>query len=260
MANNKLFLILFTAILATSCQKQPSSFNLEQVNNPEAQHIIAPGMSSVGIIHEDEILVYYLTESHQWMKDNISQFSIPSKNQGILAMGMGTIAVLQKDMLYFYYMDSAHQWNQDYELTMPLSEEFVRISAMKMPWQHGAIALEDHSGIIRFYYLDDNKQWKHDETANFTLPEGIEDYIMLGGMNIAIISDNKLGVYELNLDGKWEFIDDMVLSLPDETQAVLSFEPGVIMTLTDDQLWFYEIDFENRYWIMDDTMTFPLPV
>lgn len=261
MVSKKQLLILVAALLlAASCNKQPSSFNLEQTNNPEAQHIIAPGMSSVGLIREGQIFVHYLTEKHEWMPDNVSQFEIPSRNQGLLAMGMGTIAVLQKDMLYFYYMDSSHQWNQSYELTMPLPSEYRRISAMKMPWQHGAVALEDKTGTILFYYLDDNKRWQHDETANFIVPQGIDDYLMLGGMNLAIISDNKLGVYELNLDGSWEFAEDMVLTLPHETRAVLSFEPGVIMTLTDNQLLFFEVDFENRYWIMDDTMTFPLPV
>ncbi len=260
MISKKLLFILIAALLlAASCKKQPSSFNLEQINNPDAQHILAPGMSSVGIISDGHIFVYYLTERHQWKPDNVSQFDIPPKNQGILAMGMGSIAVLEKDVLYFYYMDSSHQWNQSYELTMPLPSDYRRISAMKMPWQHGAIALEDKTGTIRFYYLDDDNRWKHDETANFSVPRGIDDYIMMGGMDIAIVSDGKLGIYELSLSGQWQFADDMVLTLPDDTRAVLSFEPGVIMTLSGDQLLFFEADYENRYWILDDTMTFRLP-
>lgn len=254
------FVVATFVVIATACKKQPSSFNLEQKNHPTAQKIMAPGMSSIGLINDGQLFVYYLSESQEWVLDKVSQFDIPSKNDGLLALGMGTIAVLNNDKLYFYYMNSSHEWDNSYELTMPVPSDYKKISAMKMPWQHGAIALEDHNKTIRFYYLDDNKRWQNDETANFTLPENIENYIMMGAMEIAIISDNKLGIYQLDYAGNWQFIDNMVLALPEDTEAVLSFEPGIIATLSDNTLHFFEADMDNGLWILDETMNFPLPL
>jgi hypothetical protein len=256
--------ILFTMALAififSACRKQPSSINLEQVNSPKAQHILAPGMFSIGIINNGLVYVYYLDENYSWSLDRNSQFVIPDKNQGILGMGMGTIAVRHKDKLYFYNMDSALNWIENYELVMPLPSNYTRISSMRMPWQRGAIAIEDQQGVIRFYYLDENMVWQIDETANFTVPTGIENYIMMGGMEIAVVSDNKLGIYQLNHSGKWIFRDDMVLALPAGTEAVLSFEPGLIAVLThDNTILFFEPDYENSSWIYDETMDFQIP-
>lgn len=250
---------LAVLFLATSCQRKPSSFNLEQVNNPEAQHIITPGMSSVGIVNNNILYVYYLNENKVWVLDKVSQFEIPEKNHGILALGMGILGILNNDELFFYYMDSSHQWNQNYEMTMLLPPGYKRLSAMRMPWQHGVVAVERPEGMINFYYLDSNEQWQKDETATFILPENIDDYVMLGAMRVGIVSENKLGFYEIGHTGEWEFQNDMVLNLPENADAIISFEPGIISILKDNMLEFYEADTDNRYWILDDTMNFSLP-
>ena len=243
-----------------SCKEESVPLNLEQINSPRTQKIIAPGNNSIGFIQDDEIRFYYLTERYVWRLDKTSTFKIPFPTQGLLSFGMGTIAVLRDNTLYFYYLDSSHQWPQTHDLILPLPSGYSRVSAMRMPWQHGVAAVETKTGVVEFYYLDENKRWQTDETATFVLPSGIDDYIMLGGMDIGIISDNKIGVYRLELDGSWVFDEDMVLRLPENTIGVLSFDPGLITVLTDDNmLYFFEADFDRGLWIFDDTMNFPMP-
>ncbi len=261
--NSKFRIITISLLWVASfygCKKEESSLlNLEQVNNPRAQKIMAPGNNSIGFILDDEISFYYLTEGYVWRLDKTSTFQIPFPTQGLLSFGMGTIAVLRDNTLHFYYLDSSHQWPQTHDLILPLPSGYNRISAMRMPWQHGVAAVETR-GIVEFYYLDENKRWQKDETATFVLPSGIDDYIMLGAMDIGIISDNKLGVYRLEFDGSWVFDEDMVLRLPENTTGVLSFDPGLITVLTEDNmLYFFEADFERGFWIFDDTMNFPMP-
>jgi hypothetical protein len=260
MPKKLLFSLLAIVLLGVpSCKKAPQSINLEQIHSPSAQNIINPGMNSVGLIRDQMVYVYYLNESRVWVLDKNSQFDIPEKNQGLLATGMGTLAVLFDNNLYFYTMDASLQWSSNYELVMPLPKGFKRISAMRMPWQRGAIGIEDESGQVKFYYLDENKIWQMDETATFTIPADIDDYIMMGSMEIAIRSGNKLGIYQLDYAGNWIFQNDMVLVLPENTDAVLSYEPGTVAVLTGDLIQFFEPDFENRHWILDDTMNFQIP-
>jgi hypothetical protein len=260
MPKKLLFSLLAMAILYfPSCEKGPQSINLEQINNPAAQKIITPGMNSIGLIHDQKVYVYYLNESRVWVLDQNSQFDIPDKNDGLLASGMGSIAVLYRNKLYFYTMNASLQWNTNYELVMPIPESYKRISAMRMPWQRAAIGIEDENREVRFYYLDEQKSWQLDETATFAVPADIDDYIMMGSMEIAIRSGNKLGIYQLNYDGNWIFQEDMVLVLPENTDAVISYESGVIAVLTGEIIQFFEPDYANRYWILDDTMNFHIP-
>jgi len=257
--SKKASLLLFLIVVFAACQNKQSSFNIEQVNNKEARHIITPGMNSIGLIKDEKVYVYYLNESRIWVLDKVSQFDIPKPNDGLLSTGMGTIAVKRKDSLFFYNMDASLSWDGNYEITMPLPAKYKGLYAMKMPWQRGVIAIEQPAGIINFYYIDENKRWKTDEKARFIIPPGIEYYLMLGGMKIAIVSDRKLGVYKLDFDGQWAFQDDMVLTLPYNTEAVIPYEPGTIAVLVGNTLQFFEADFENRYWVLDDTMNFTIP-
>lgn len=257
--SKKASLLILLILVFTACQKKQSSFNIEQANNIKARQIITPGMNSIGLIRDEKVYVYYLNESRIWVLDRVSQFDIPKHNEGLLSTGMGTIAVKRKDRLFFYNMDATLSWDGNYEMTMPLPEKYKGLYAMKMPWQRGVIAIEQPAGLINFYYIDENKRWKTDEKARFVLPQGIEYYLMLGGMDIAIVSDRKLGVYKLEFDGQWAFQDDMVLTLPHNTEAVIPFEPGTIAVLADNTLQFFEADFENRYWVLDDTMNFTIP-
>jgi hypothetical protein len=247
------------AFLLTSCGNKQSFKNLDVVAYPDAQHIVAPGMNSIGIIKDELVYIYYFTESGVWDLDQDSQFIIPPKNEGLLTPGMGTFAIVRDDLLYFFNMDASMRWDGNYELTMPLPDDFIRLSAMKMPYQRGVIAIENSNNTVDFFYLDEEKMWQKDETATFALPEGIDNYLMLGSMDLAIISENKLGIYRLNLSGDWVFQDDLVLTLPEGFDAVLAYEPGVISVLKDGVLQFFEVDFENRYWLLDDLMNFKLP-
>jgi len=247
------------AVLLAGCADKQRFKSLEMIEYPSAQHILAPGMNSIGLIHDERVYIYYLSDSGIWKLDQDSQFIIPSKNKGLLTPGMGTMAILRGDMLYFYNMSASMQWDDDYELTMPVPKNSKRLSSMKMPYQRGVIAVEDQNNTIDFYYLDETRRWQKDETAAFAIPEGIDNYLMLGSMDLAIISENKLGIYRLNLSGEWVFQDDLVLTLPENFDAVMAYEPGVIAVLKDDVLQFFEVDFENRYWLLDDLMNFELP-
>ncbi len=253
------FILGAMAFLLAGCGNKQSFKNLEMANYPLAQHLVAPGMNSIGIIDDGMIYIYYFNESGIWALDQDSQFVIPARNEGLLTPGMGTFAIVRDNLLYFFNMDASMRWDGNYELTMPLPENYKRLSSMKMPYQRGVIAIENENNTIDFYYLDETKRWQKDETATFTVPEGIDNYLMLGSMDVAIISDNKLGIYRLNLSGNWVFQDDLVLTLPEGFDAVMSYEPGVITVFKDGMLQFFEVDFENRYWLFDDLMMFDLP-
>ncbi len=252
-----LYLIILLAI--SSCKTDTSSINLEQVNSEAGQKLIAPGLGSLGIIHNQKVYVYYLNESHKWILDKVSQFLIPEPNQGLLAMGMGIIGVVNDGNMKFYYLDAENQWKHDTRMTMDLPGRYQQINSMRIPWQMGFVAIEEPSGVISFYYLDENNLWTQDETARFHLPENTDDYLMLGNMKVGIIYENKLGVYELGDEGEWQFLDDMVLALPANTESVISFEAGTIAVLENNILHFYDLDPANRTWIRDNAMAFRVP-
>jgi hypothetical protein len=261
MSRLKLYtLILLLPVMFCCTRDRHSNINLEQVNTPGAQHIINPGMNSVGIIHKAKLYVWYLTESLVWSLDQTAQFDLPRNNRGLVALGMGTLGVLDKNnTLNFFTLNAELQWQSTPALNFTLPKGTTRISAMRLPYQHGALALHDNNNIIRFYYLDEHRRWQLDETATFVLPEGITQYVMMGSMEIAVIDNNKLGIYVLNAHGRWSFQDDMVLQLPEETLAVLSYEPGTLAVYDGKVLQFVEPDYNQRHWILDDTMNFELP-
>jgi hypothetical protein len=120
--------------------------------------------------------------------------------------------------------------------------------------------VEEIAGLLSFYYIDENGRWIKDETAEFLIPPNTDDYLMVGDMEIGIIKDNKLGVYQLSDQGTWVMAENMVLALPEDTQAVLSFEPGIIAVLSDDILLrFFELDTMDETWYYDESMDFVIP-
>ncbi len=252
--------ILVNLLIGVGCKKQPSVINIEQAHNPVSQKIMAPGLGTIGIIQEKQIFVYYLNESHRWILDKVSQFEIPENTQGVLALGMGFVGVVQDRVMYFYYLDAEHQWTRDDDVMFVLPRNYERISTMRMPWDVGQIVVEEINGLLSFYYIDESGRWIKDETAEFVIPPNSDDYIMLGDMEIGIVKDNKLGVFQLSDDGNWVMAENMILVLPENTQAVLSFEPGIVAVLSNDILIrFYELDTMEERWYSDESMDFVIP-
>lgn len=259
MHKKLIFTFFIILVFIFSCQRKPSSVNLAQVDNEAAQKLVALGLGTMGIIHDNQIYVYFLNESNDWVPDKNSQFILPEKNQGVIPMGMGVIGVVEKNIVYFYYLDSQNQWVRDKQVAFSLPDDYLSISAMRMNWESGMLAIEETEKVIDFYYLDEFGSWIRDETARFILPLNIEEYLIMGEMEIAIIQDQKLGVYFLSEEAEWKFDDKMVLKLPDDYQAVLSFEPGIIAVLNENNvLKFYEKDSQEQSWILDESMDFYL--
>ena len=254
------FLAITSIMLLAGCKRQPANINLEQAHSKTSANIIAPGFGTIGIIKNHEIFVYFLDRNSTWTLDNVSQFQIPENSDGVLSLGMGVMGVLQNNIMNFYYIDAQNNWSKYRDVTFETPENFKRITSMRLPWEIGFIATENRKGIISFYYLDENKKWVSDETANFGIPPDTDDYIMMGGMEIGIIKDNKLGVYQLDDFGRWQFMDDLVLSLPNSFEAVLSYEPGTIAVLKQGRMMFHRLDITNRKWVYDPSMDFQLPV
>lgn len=253
-------LLILALVMAYGCKKQPSSYNLEQAGNPAGYKLMAPGLGTIGIIHDNQVFVYYLNESHSWILDKVSQFEIPEKNQGLLALGMGFMGVVQDDIMHFYYLNAENQWTRDQEVKFVLPKNRKKISTMRMPWDIGQIAVEDDQGVIHFFYINEQARWVKDETALFVLPAPLDSYLMLGSMEVGVIHNNKLGVYRLDDQGEWHWIENMVLTLPDNARAVISFEPGTIAVLLDTNiLRFFDMDPLAQQWVMDQSMDFAIP-
>lgn len=253
------FALFFLLMAGCSRQELPSDINLEQAHNPEAQHILAPGMGTIGLISEGSIHIYFPGEGGDWLPDEGSRFDIPENNHGVLAMGMGTIAVAEDRTLNFYRLDTFNQWQQQEYLAFNLPDKYDRLMAMKMPWEIGVIGIE-RDGIVDFYYFYD-KSWQHDPTASFVIPAGISSYYPAGDMTIAVVDDHKLGIYYLTPDEGWEFMDiaSYVLLLPDGYGGIVSYDQRSIAVLRAGKLHFFSLDTENDRWVVQNDLQFNLP-
>ena len=261
--NYKLFLSLaFAAACLLSCTREAplADINLEQVHRPSMHHIMAPGMGTIGIIRDGNVDIYYYDESGEWLPDKASRFSIPEDNRGIIAMGMGTIAVAQNRMLHFYRLNSYNRWQEEDYLQFRLPSKYDRLTVMKMPWEIGVIAIET-DGILEFYFFYDDA-WQHDPTASFVIPQGISDYYPAGDMTIAVVDQQKLGLYFLGPEEGWDFMDHdaFVLLLPDGYAGILPYDRQKIAVLADRSLHFFAIDLEHDRWISLSELQFDLPL
>lgn len=251
------FLVLFLA--GCGRQETPSDINLEQAHNPQAQHILAPGMGTIGLISEGSIHIYFPCENGGWLPDESSRFDIPENNHGVLAMGMGTIAVAEGKTLCFYRLDAFNQWQHQEYLDFDLPDKYDRLMAMKMPWEIGVIGVEQ-GGIVDFYYFYD-KSWQYDPTASFMIPSGISSYYPAGDMTIAVVDGHKLGIYYLTPDDGWEFMDiaSYVLLLPDGFEGIIPYDKRTIAVLRAGNLYFFSLDTENDRWVVQGDLHFNLP-
>lgn len=252
---------IFSTLLLLSCGNKNKSINLEQKNNESAQHIVALGLGTIGIIDDSQIFVHYLNENHTWMLDKVSQFSIPDWNNGVLPLGMGTIGILEKDTIHFYYLDAQFRWVKDEQVKFILPKDYVSVHSMRQNWELGMIAVEKPAGVFSFYFLNSDNQWEEDEAALFTMPENVDEFIIPGAMEIAILQGNRLGIFKLSDAGEWEFLDNMVLRLPEDTKAIIPFEPGTIGILNEQNIiQFYEKETLKSRWVVDEKMNFSLNV
>ena len=253
------FSIIMLVFASCGRREMPSDINLEQAHNPKAQHILAPGMGTIGIINGGSIHIYYPGEDGSWLADERSRFDIPESNRGVLAMGMGTLAVAEGGMLNFYRLDAFNKWQQEEYLSFSLPEQYNRITAMKMPWEIGVIGIE-RQGIIDFYYFYD-KTWQYDPTASFVIPSGISSFYLTGDMTIAVVDGHKLGLYYLTPDEGWEFMnqDSYVLLLPDGYEGIIPYDNRTIAVLRDSKLHFFSLDLENDRWVILTKLQFNLP-
>lgn len=257
-------LILLLLLALAGCRPNThSGINLELAGNPAAHHIISPGLGWMGLIRENEIYMYYFSPEYSWEVDNVNPFPVPEKNQGLLGMGFGSMGVVNRNRLELYLQDQNGIWEKDERLTFELPRGYDRIFTVKQEWELAIIGLE-FKGRIEFYYYDrETEKWQHDETATFMLPPGIEDYFSMGNMTIAVLGDNKLGMYYLHPEADWVFAENYVLSLPENRLGVIPFEPGIIAVLEpsgeEKRMQFYQLDINSSMWIIDETMNFYLP-
>lgn len=258
----RLFVVLvLTVFLFWGCsvEEKPSNINIEQIHNQSTQHILAPGLGTIGLIRNGTVHIYFPDENIVWLEDEASRFEIPENNQGLLAMGMGTFAVIQDNYLVFYQINVLNKWEKKEYLSLRLPKTYDRLSAMKMPWEIGVVGIETN-GILDFYYFYD-EEWQHDPTASFTVPKGISSYYMTGDMTIAIADGQKLGLYFLGPEDGWEFFDHdaFVLLLPDGYDGIIPFEQQKVGILIDNRLHFYGLDLDDDRWVLFEDLHFDLP-
>lgn len=262
MKIRRIFLFLLVAGAMASCGPSTSNINLEQAHNEAAHHILSPGLGWLGIIQDQEVHMFYFTRNYTWEVDNVNPFPIPEKNDGLLGMGLGSIGVVSDGALNLYIQDQSGQWTKDDRYTLELPRGYRRIFTVKQEWELAYVAMELDGRIVFYYFSEEQQQWQQDETATFTLPPGIEDYFSMGNMTIAIVGDNKLGLYYLHPEGEWVFAEDYILRLPEQRLGVIPFEPGIIAVMEpwDDskRLQFYQLDISSDMWIIEEAMNFYL--
>jgi len=255
----QLLLPLLAAILVFGCTpRRPGNINAEQAHNPAAQHLIAPGFGTVGVIQDGIISIWFQGEDLGWQVDEQSRFSIPENNEGVLAMGLGIFGVVMNNSLHFYSINDQNEWEEEEHLRFDLPRRYDRLTAMRMPWQMGGIGIE-HGGAVEFYFLEDD-QWEQDDAASFVIPSDIRAYYPMGEMTIAIADEEKLGLYYF-AEGEWDFMDHdpFVLSLPENHQGIIPMDDRYIGILDEEKIDFYQLDLDNDRWVTLTGLHFELP-
>ncbi len=255
----KTLLIGMAAIILFGCApRRPENINVEQAHNPAAQHLIAPGFFTIGVIHDGIIDIYFQDNDLDWKVDDRSQFIIPENNEGVLAMGLGVFAVVINNSLHFYSINDQNQWEEEEHLRFSLPRRYDRLTAMRMPWQVSAIGIES-GGVVDFYFLEE-EVWEKDDAASFVIPDDIQAYYPIGEMTIAIADKEKLGLYYFAED-EWDFMDHdpFILSLPEDHQGIIPMDDRYIGILNDEKIDFYQLDLANDRWVTLTGLHFELP-
>jgi len=255
------FLIpVLAAILVISCTpRRPGNINAEQVHNPAAQQLISPGFGTMGVIHNGILDIYYQDDQAAWHVDGMSQFIIPEGNEGVIAMGLGIFGVVINSSLHFYSINDQNEWEEEEHLRFDLPRRYDRLTAMRMPWQIGAIGIETR-GVVDFYFLAEEK-WDKDPQASFVIPEEIKSYYPLGEMTIAIRDEQKLGLY-FYAEDEWDFMDHdpFILLLPEGHKGIIPMDNRFIGILDEEKVDFYQLDMANDRWVTLSGLHFELPI
>lgn len=253
------WLVCLCLLMMWGCrQGETPGINLEQKEHPLASRILYPGMGTIGLVKDGKVHIFFLNEDYVWEADEQSSFRIPGRSNGLLAVGNGTLGVLRGRQMQFYRLSDNNEWKVQESLRLRFPRKQQSVTAVKMPWEMGQVAFA-WDGFLEFFYPDANKGWTHDETASFAIPPGIDAYLSLGNMTVAVVDDHKLGVYYLDPEYGWIFLQDHILQLPETSEAIMTYEPGVISVLSGDKLEFYALDARKGSWVMDEEMRFDIP-
>ncbi len=245
-------------ILFGCTPRRPENINAEQMHNPAAQHLIAPGFGTVGLIHDGIIDIYFHGDDLDWQVDEQSRFTIPENNEGVLAMGLGVFGVVKNNNLHLYSINDQNQWEEEEHLRFDLPRRYERLTVMRMPWQIGAIGIEN-GGVVDFYFQEDDR-WEKDDAVSFVIPGDIRAYYPMGEMTMAIADKEKLGLYYFAED-EWEFMghDPFILSLPEDYQGIIPMNDRYIGILDEGKIDFYQLDMANDRWVTLTGLHFELP-
>ncbi len=252
-------IIILMALAAGCSPRHESNINLEQAHNPATKHLLSPGYHTIGIIEDGMLKVFFMDEDGGWLPDPGSFFALPENNRGIVAMGNGIIGVVQNQTLTFYHLEDYQKWVVSDLPEFELPRRYKRLVSMEMSDRTACIGIEKDGRV--FFYRTTGDQWQQDERNTFLIPQGISGYYPLGDLTIAIVDEQRLGLYFLDPEEGWDFMDieNFVLPLPAEYEGVIPLDKRLISVLKDGTLMFYYLDlFEDR-WVFLEDLYFELP-
>ncbi len=239
--------------------ERPANINLEQAHNPLAQHILAPGFGTMGLIGDGAIHVYFQDEEGRWIVDEGSRFDLPVRNRGVIAMGMATIGVAEGRMMNFYRISDNEKWEMIEGLSFELPRRFDRLLSMNLNWEMALLGVVTGDQTVFYYY--DGTEWLEDDSI-FISPKGIEAHYPMGDMTLVIRDREKLGLYYHVPGEGWEFFDHdpYVMLLPEEgVDGLIPVETRMLSLLKDGVLSFYQLDLTNERWNLLTGSDFELP-
>lgn len=254
------FIISILALAFWACgPERPANINLEQTHNPLAQHILAPGFGTMGLIGDGAIHVYFQDEAGRWIVDEGSRFDLPARNRGVISMGMATIGVAEGRMLNFYRISDNEKWEMVEGLSFELPRRFDRLLSMNLNWEMALLGVVTGNQTVFYHY--DGTEWQEDDSI-FISPEGIEAHYPMGDMTLVIRDRKKVGLYYHVPGEGWEFFDydPYVMLLPEGgVDGLIPVETRMLSLLKDGVLSFYQLDLTNERWNLLDGSDFELP-
>ncbi len=256
----RLLSTLALAAAFTACgPERPAHINLEQAHNPLAQHILAPGFGTIGLIRDGALHVYFQDDQGHWIPDDGSRFDLPPKNRGVIAMGMATIGVVEGQEMNFYRISDNHRWEMVEGLSFEMPRRYDRLLSMNMNWEMALLGVETDGRVV--FYSHDGRKWVEEEGVAFVKPEGIKGIYSLGDMTLVIRDEQKLGLYYHIPDTGWEFMEyeEYVLLLPEGADGLVPVETRVVALLKEGVLSFYQLDITNDRWNLLTGSDFQLP-
>ncbi len=175
--------------------------------------LLTLGMGTIGVIINGQIHIYHLDNYNNWVTDPAYNFSVPKHYDRMMTAkmpwDMGMILLEHKSYVEFYYFDEERGWVLDETATFkvpPSIRHYFSLGDMTM-----AIADEKKLGV---YYLHPEGEWQFVEDMVLQLPENYDAIIPWETGFIAILENNLLEFYKLDLEeGIWLHIEDMAFDL-----------------------------------------------